>query len=223
MQAQSRRAILARSAAPDNEREQAVAETWRLFVATLLPESILEGLAEFQRNLRTEIPHGVVRWVDPHSIHLTLKFLGDAPSTQRTELEEALAAAASGHPAFELALADLGCFPNVRRPRVVWVGLSGDLEALHALRDAVEAHIAPLGYPTEDRPFRPHLTLGRVRREASVSQAAALGAEVARIQQPTARAWQVTSVSLMRSELKPNGAQYTELKRIALAGGDWPA
>lgn len=199
-----------------------MAETWRLFIATTLPPGVLAALAEIQRTLRADTPHGVVRWVAPGGIHLTLKFLGDAPSLQRNELESALQTAAGAKPPFDLALSDLGCFPSVRRPRVVWVGLSGALAALHALRDEIERQIAPLGYPTEDRPFSPHLTLGRVRREASSTQASALGAQVIRARQRDQQTWPVTSVSLMRSELQPEGAVYTELQRIPLRGTSAP-
>jgi len=199
-----------------------MAETWRLFIATTLPPGVLAALAEIQRILRANTPHGVVRWVDPGGIHLTLKFLGDAPSLQRAELESALQTAASAGPPFELSLSDLGCFPSVRRPRVVWIGLSRELPALHTLRNEIERQIAPLGYPTEDRPFSPHLTLGRVRREASSTQASALGAQVIRARQYDRQTWRVTSVSLMRSELQPEGAVYSELYRALLRGTGAP-
>lgn len=195
-----------------------MAETLRLFVATTLPASILENLAAIQQRLRADIPHGVVRWVDPRGIHLTLKFLGDVPASQQPELERALNDAVGDREPFELVLSELGCFPNVRRPRVVWVGLAGALQELRGLRDDVERTIAPLGYPTEDRPFSPHLTLGRVRREASASQASLIGAQVMRSQHTDLRAWRVSSLSLMQSELSPAGATYTELHRVRFRG-----
>lgn len=195
-----------------------MAETLRLFVATTLPASILENLAAIQQRLRVDIPHGVVRWVDPRGIHLTLKFLGDVPASQQPELESALNDAVGDREPFELVLSELGCFPNVRRPRVVWVGLAGALQELRGLRDDVERTIAPLGYPTEDRPFSPHLTLGRVRREASASQASLIGAQVMRSQHTDLRAWRVSSLSLMQSELSPAGATYTELHRVRFRG-----
>lgn len=195
-----------------------MAETLRLFVAIVLPAPILERLAVIQQQVRADTPHGVVRWVDPHGIHLTLKFLGDAPASQQPELERALSEAVVGRAPFELVLSDLGCFPSERRPRVVWVGVAGALRELHALRDAVERTISPLGYPTEDRPFSPHLTLGRVRREASASQTALLGGVVMGTRQTDNQAWRVTSVSLMRSELNPGGATYTELFRAPFPG-----
>ncbi|NLE52367.1 MAG: RNA 2',3'-cyclic phosphodiesterase [Chloroflexi bacterium] len=191
-----------------------MAEMLRLFVAITLPSAILESLAAIQQRLSADTPHGVVRWVDPRGIHLTLKFLGDAPAAQQPELERALDHAAGEQQPFELVLSELGCFPSERRPRVVWVGLAGALPELHALRDDVERTITPLGYPTEDRPFSPHLTLGRVRREASASQASLLGGQVVRSKQMETRAWRVSSVSLMQSELSPGGATYTELHRV---------
>lgn len=195
-----------------------MAETLRLFVATVLPATILESLAAIQQRLRADTPHGVVRWVDPRGVHLTLKFLGDVPADQQPELEQALNEAAGDRQPFNLVLSELGCFPSVRRPRVVWVGLAGELPQMHALRDEVERTISPLGYPTEDRPFSPHLTLGRVRREASASQASLLGGQVIRSQQMDTRAWRVESVSLMQSELSPGGATYTELHRVRFRG-----
>lgn len=198
-------------------------ETWRLFVAITLPAPVLDSLAETQRTLRSATPHGVVRWVDPASIHLTLKFLGDVPIAQRSTLETALALSAQQHAPFELSLADLGCFPNVRRPRVVWAGLAGALAALRALRDGIESAIAPLGYPTEGRPFSPHLTLGRVRREAPAPQASALGAQVARMRPATQPQWTISSVSLIRSDLLPAGAVYTELQRAPLRSAGPPS
>lgn len=196
-----------------------MAETLRLFVAIVLPAPILERLAAIQQQLRADTPHGVVRWVDPGGIHLTLKFLGEAPASQQSELESALTAAVGERQPFELVLSDLGCFPSERRPRVVWVGLNGALPALQALRDDVERAISPLGYPTEDRPFSPHLTLGRVRREAATSQAALLGGLVMNTRHTFAQAWRVSSVSLMLSELDPGGATYTELHRVRFPGG----
>jgi len=195
-----------------------MAETLRLFVAIVLPAPVLERLAAIQQQVRADTPHGVVRWVDPRGIHLTLKFLGDAPASQQPELERALSEAVGERAPFELVLSDLGCFPSERRPRVVWVGLAGALSELHALRDAVERTISPLGYPTEDRPFSPHLTLGRVRREASASQASLLGGVVMSRRQTANQAWRVASASLMRSELNPGGATYTELFRAPFPG-----
>jgi 2'-5' RNA ligase len=189
---------------------------WRLFIAIELPSEVLSTLAEIQTRLKQTAPPRVVKWVNPDGIHLTLKFLGDVPVEQRSDLENTLEAAVREQTAFDLATDGLGCFPNTRRPRVVWVGLQQNIKALQALRDAVESHIAPLGYPTEERSFNPHLTLGRVRREAAPEDAAQFGKLIESASAPKVSAWRVDGVSLMRSELQREGAVYTELLRAPL-------
>jgi 2'-5' RNA ligase len=188
-----------------------MADMWRLFIAVELPPAVLAQLAEIQDHLKKRTPPGTVRWVNPDGIHLTLKFLGDVSVTKRDPLEKGLANAVEGRTPFTLSTGGLGCFPNASRPRVVWIGLQDQIEALAVLRDAVERLIAPLGYPTEDRPFSPHLTLGRVQREARRDDIQRLGDLIASSATPPAQRWQVTGVSLIRSELKPTGAVYTPL------------
>lgn len=190
-------------------------EKIRTFVAIELPEDVTSALAGLQSDLRQRLQTRAIRWVKPEAIHLTLKFLGDVPADQIDEVAMALRAACVGIPPFEFSLAGLGCFPNARRPNVVWVGLEGDLRLLHQLRDAVEAHIAPLGYPTERRAFEPHLTLGRVKR-ASPSEARAIGGEIEATKLGMVARVQVNQVSLMRSDLSPAGATYTRLAVVPL-------
>jgi 2'-5' RNA ligase len=193
-----------------------VADTWRLFIAIELPADVLSGLAGIQTALEKQAPPRTVRWVNVDGIHLTLKFLGDTPAAKRASLEKALGQAAEGHFTFSLATGALGCFPNTRQPRVVWVSIQNDMDALKALRDAVEEHIAPLGYPTENRPFSPHLTLGRMHRDARRDDVRQLGELIANTTANDIHEWQVSAVSLIRSELKPSGAVYTPLFHAAL-------
>jgi 2'-5' RNA ligase len=108
-------------------------------------------------------------------------------------------------------VAGLGCFPNARRPRVVWVGLDEPTGALARLREAVEAEVAPLGFPTERRPFSPHLTLGRVNRRASKSEVREIGQVVAASMVGQIDEMTVTLVSYIKSDLRPTGAVYTTL------------
>jgi 2'-5' RNA ligase len=194
-----------------------MAEMWRLFIAIELPPAVIAQLTQVQDHLKKHVSSSVVRWVNPNGIHLTLKFLGDAPVEQRQTLEESLAKAVQGHKPFTLAAEGLGCFPNLKQPRVVWIGIHESVEALLALRNAIETRIAPLGYPTEDRAFSPHLTLGRIRREAQRSDAQKFGDLVAHTTPPDPQRWQVQQVSLIRSELKPTGAVYTPLCHAPLA------
>lgn len=198
-------------------------EKIRTFVAIELPEEVGSALEELQSDLRRRLQTTAIRWVNPRGIHLTLKFLGNVPADQMDEVARALRAACAGVPPFEFSLAGLGCFPNPRRPRVIWVGLGGDLTLLHQLRDAVEEHIAPLGYPTERRAFAPHLTLGRVKR-ATRDEARRIGEVIEAADPGTVARVQVNQVNLMRSDLRRTGAIYTRLAAVALeAVSDAPA
>ncbi len=198
-------------------------ETARLFIAIELPPAITTILTTAQEALKNVTPRQTVRWVDPTGIHLTLKFLGDTPTDSQEMLRNALQQAVSGHVSFTLSTGHLGSFPNVQRPRVIWLGVERDLQSLDALQRSVERTIAPLGFPTEQRGFSPHLTLGRVRREAQNDAVQRLGKVLTDFHAPSPTAWKVESISLIRSELKSTGAVYTTFARAPLrqeeAGG----
>lgn len=194
-------------------------DTVRAFIAVPLPESLLSQLARLQQRLQREVPPGSVRWVRPEGIHLTLKFLGDTPLEKVPRIKAALEAVARHAPACTFSVGGLGCFPNLRRPRVIWVGVQEPTGRLAALQDAIEEAVAPLGYPPEGRGFTPHLTLGRVHQRASRSDAARIGevisaAEVARLGEAPADRF-----VLFRSVLKPTGAEYSVLAGFRLQGG----
>jgi 2'-5' RNA ligase len=191
----------------------------RTFIAIELDESIKDGLTRLQEGLKGEVPQGSVRWVRPASIHLTLKFLGDVPADQTREITRALERSCQGFAPFSLACGGLGCFPNLKRPRVVWVGVHEETGTLAQLQKAIEANVAPLGYPTEKRKFSPHLTLGRVQRRVSSSDLHRLGEQVGSSEIGTLGQMEVRSVNLMRSDLRPSGAVYTRLAEVKLKGG----
>jgi 2'-5' RNA ligase len=191
----------------------------RTFIAIELDESIKEGLTRLQEGLKGEAPQGSVRWVRPAGIHLTLKFLGDVPADQIGEITRALERSCQGFAPFSLACGGLGCFPNLKRPRVVWVGVHEETGTLPQLQKAIEANVAPLGYPTEKRKFSPHLTLGRVQRRVSSGDLRRLGEQVGASGIGTLGQMEVRSVNLMRSDLRPSGAVYTRLAEVRLKGG----
>ena len=192
--------------------------TLRTFIAVELDDELRMNLGLLQDLLVGNVPPRSVRWVRPSGIHLTLKFLGDTPATKVGEVAAALARAAAGIPPFTLNMGGLGCFPNSRRPRVVWVGLQEETGALIRLRDAVEAEVSPLGFPTERRPFQPHLTLGRVQRRVSKSQLSQIGQAVAASPTGTVDEMDVRAVSYIKSDLRPSGAVYTILSEAILGG-----
>ncbi|MGE5602041.1 MAG: RNA 2',3'-cyclic phosphodiesterase, partial [Nitrososphaerales archaeon] len=131
--------------------------TLRTFIAIELDETARDGLARVQAKFKKQAPDGSVKWVNPEAIHLTLKFLGDTPVSKISKVADALAAACQGIAPFDVSFEGRGCFPNVRRPRVIWVAVR-DLSGLNLVRlqAAVEQKVSPLGFPTEERGFSPH-------------------------------------------------------------------
>lgn len=190
--------------------------TIRAFIAIPLPQTLLRQLAQVQRQLEKEIPPGSVRWVRPEGIHLTLKFLGDTPLERLPPIQEALKAVAFRSIPCIFTVGGLGCFPNYRRPRVIWVGVLERTGRLAALQDAVEEAVAPLGYPPEGRGFSPHLTLGRVSRQASPSDVARIGAAVSTATVSSLGEVPARHFALIQSVLKPSGAVYTTLAEFPL-------
>lgn len=193
--------------------------TLRTFIAVELDEELLGNLMRVQDRLRGQVAPRSVRWVRPEGIHLTLKFLGDTLPDQVEAVKLALDRAASDVTPFTFTVGGLGCFPNTHRPRVLWIGLHEPAGTLSRLRDAVESHVAPLGFPTENRPFHPHLTLGRVQRRASKSEVREVGEVVASSAVGTLDEMRVTRVSYIKSDLRPSGAVYTTLHEAQLQGG----
>lgn len=196
-------------------------ETMRTFIAIPLPRSLLEELTALQRQLKKQTPDRSVRWVRPEGVHLTLKFLGDTLTEKIPPIKQALAAVARHAPACAFTVAGLGCFPNPRRPRVVWVGVQEPSGRLAALQDAIEEALAPLGYEPEGRGFTPHLTLGRVGRKTPRSDAAQVGEIVTAATVALLAEVPADRFALIRSVLKPTGAEYTTLEEFPLRGNEY--
>jgi 2'-5' RNA ligase len=149
-------------------------------------------------------------------MHLTLKFLGNVSSDAVAGITAALGEACRGVAPFRIEIDGLGVFPSPGRVRVVWVGLSGDIEKLALLQQRVDAALAPLGYPGESRPFTPHLTLARVREEAGPEERQRLGALVAATEAERSVGFPVDAVHLMKSQLTRTGPVYSRLASVTL-------
>ena len=187
----------------------------RAFIAIELPETVKKSLAEMQQHLRVQPSEGI-KWVSPESIHLTLKFLGWVARERIENIESAISQSVTGFEPFNLGLTGLGAFPNLRRMNVIWCGLSGDIPKLNALQQSVERYVSPLGYPTENRAFSPHLTLARLREEVSSETKQRLAAKITGTNVEPGLTIPVDAVSLMQRTLLPTGAIYTELGRFQL-------
>lgn len=192
----------------------------RCFVALPVPEAVRRKAAEVIATLNDGGPD--VKWVAPDNLHLTLKFLGETPEGQVPELGQALEEACAGRPSLRLEITTPGAFPNPRHPRVVWLGLTGDLEPLAGLAAAVERALAPLGYPSEDRPFRAHLTLGRARQPRKGGKKPdlrSLSRDLAGGDFAPGPEFRADRVVLMQSTLTPQGPIYQPRHEVLLAAG----
>jgi len=195
--------------------------TIRSFVAVELPHEVRDALSGVQSAMkeRMQTSESSVRWVRPESIHLTLQFLGDVPIKLLPLVSEAIRKGCGPTSAFDLELAGPGVFPNLRRPRVVWIGLQGDQAAMNALKSlqvAISNELQPLGFKP-DKEFKPHLTLGRVREGARQDDYAAIARAISETNIPQLNTpVRVAGISLMRSELRPSGSVYTQTAYIEL-------
>lgn len=191
-------------------------EILRTFIAVELDETLRMALRGVQKKLERQMPPDGVRWVAPDGIHLTLKFLGDTPRGRVGEVDAALQQACAGFGPFAFSVEGRGCFPNFRRPRVIWVAVRDKGQVLLRLNAAIEREVAPLGWPTEERGFSPHLTLGRVTRDADGRAEAAIGAVVEKSVVELIGVQRVAAISLIQSELRPSGAVYRTLRQVTL-------
>jgi 2'-5' RNA ligase len=190
----------------------------RAFIAVDLTPEVRTQLEALAGRLRRLPGQACIRFVPISGIHLTLKFLGDTTPDVAARVGDALDHAASGLPAFTLRIRGVGCFPNLRQPRVVWVGMHESAGVLKRLQTVVEAGCTALGLPAEDRPFSPHLTFGRVRREAGAEGSSFVHIVLEREQGLDLGEMPVDAVHLFRSDLRPSGAIYSRLHSTALRG-----
>lgn len=187
----------------------------RAFIAIELSQEIQQKLDEVTSLLRGDLDHVSVRWVPAENIHLTLKFLGDVSVTNLEILKKILTAEAARYAPFEISVGDLGAFPSIKRPRVVWVKVQAPNDLIQ-LQRSIEEGTTRLGYAREERSFSPHLTLGRVSRNADSRQANRVGEVLSVTQVGFLGAMRVPAVHLFRSDLRPSGAVYTRLYSASL-------
>jgi len=190
-------------------------EKIRSFIAIELPGELKLALARLHDRLKSG-SRAPVKWVDTGSIHLTLKFLGNIDPGTVDKITAVLEEAAhSTHP-FNIEVSGLGVFPNVRRVRVVWVGLTGEVEKLGQLQQRIETGLIPLGFAAESRPFTPHLTLGRVRDYVTPDEQQDLGQLVTGTAFEEKYQMSINAVHLMKSQLTREGPIYSKITTVAL-------
>jgi 2'-5' RNA ligase len=183
----------------------------RAFLAIELPDALRPGLAQVQEELKRS--RAEVRWVPVGNIHLTLKFFGNVPDEEIEALAQAAREAAVEATPFQLQVTTAGAFPSPGAPRVVWLGLGGDILPLTQLFYRLEKAFAALGYLPEGRAFNPHLTLGRVKSPVNRDKLARLLEKLPPLDWPP---FTVKELILFQSVLSPQGSKYTPLKVMPL-------
>jgi RNA 2',3'-cyclic 3'-phosphodiesterase len=187
----------------------------RAFIAIDLSPEIHQRLKEVLDNYREQLIKIPIRWVVVTNIHLTLKFLGDVSLSNLNLLTDMIQAEVSSHHQFEISVGGSGAFPNNRQPRVIWVGVEAPQE-LVVILNGIETATARLGYAREERAFSPHLTLGRVSRNATSHDVKAISQTLDQTRVGFLGATWVEKIHLYRSDLRPTGAVYTQIFSSAL-------
>jgi len=186
-----------------------MSNTIRTFIAIELPETIITAISKIQEGVKS---YGFnIRWVRPENIHLTLKFLGDTKEDETDKIAKVIFESVKKYSPLSLFAKGIGVFPGIKRPRVIWVGMSGHLNPLFKLQKKLENGIEMLGFKKEKRPFRAHLTLGRIKDRIDPKR---FGDTLRAFGGFESETFYADKVILYKSELKPTGAVYTQLASV---------
>jgi 2'-5' RNA ligase len=185
----------------------------RSFLAIELPRPILGKIEEAQENLKST--HADVRWVSPEKIHLTLKFFGYIEESRIEPIFKSIEEPVRDTLPFTVKVRGIGGFPTLRNPRVVWMGLEDGKESLLSFQKELEERLQKIGFEPEDRPFQPHLTLGRMKSSRGKEE---LVKGMEKYREEEFGVFQVERVALFKSDLRPTGPIYTLLKIMRLGG-----
>ena len=183
----------------------------RIFIAVELPEKTKQDIRKLQREIAS---HGLaIRWVKPVNTHLTIKFLGDVDPSDIETINRILSDVAANHPRFDLVPRGVGVFPNIRRPGIIWTGIAGQTDVLGSIHNAVNSGLNDLGFSADKRPYRGHLTLGRIKTRLDQSRLVT----ALRVNQDfVCEAFSVERLGMFKSELHPSGPVYTKLSAMLL-------
>ena len=182
----------------------------RAFLAIEPPEEVLAAVMRLQEKLKGEVA-GKVGWTRPQGNHLTLKFFGDIDNTDVEKIGAVVKFHISAVTSLLLKIEKIGVFPDLRRPRVIWAGTTGDTEKLTMLQNKLDVDFAGLGFPPENRPFRAHLTLGRIKVPHGL---AGIGEAIKKLSDFKAGEFRAAELILFQSQLTPHGAIYTKLEKF---------
>ena len=185
----------------------------RTFIAFELPEKIRSFISNIQEDLKSKRLD--VRWVRPKNIHLTLKFLGNINKDDAQKVGAAIFKSAADYAPIFLAAKGIGAFPGINRPRVLWIGISGQIDVLIQLQKSLDDKLGKIGFSKENRPFKGHLTLARVKGQ--INQAKLINA-IKKYGELESEPFIADNIILFKSDLKSTGAVYTKLMEKRLSG-----
>jgi 2'-5' RNA ligase len=183
--------------------------TWRTFCAIELPQDFRAQLEDHVRRLRETVPDAIASWSKPENVHLTLKFFGNVPKEKLPRISDAAARVASEFSSFQIRIGGTGVFPRRSRPQVLWIGVEDSSGRLSDLQQRLEEEFAGEGFPKEDRGYRPHLTIARLRspEDARPLAEAHIQTKFSFIEVP------VNEFVVFRSQLSPKGSIYTVISK----------
>ena len=187
--------------------------TIRCFISVKLPDDVRRSMADLIAELKKTGPD--VSWVPAGNIHLTLKFLGNTNDSLIPMIKERITKKLSHYNAFYIKIVGVGCFPSERRPRVLWIGVERS-DLLNSIQKDMEAEVEELGFAPEDRPFSPHLPFGRVRSQRGIAE---MLRRVTEFRTADFGLVEVKSIHIMKSDLKPTGAEHTSIAEIPIGRG----
>ncbi len=183
----------------------------RSFLAIELLEPILKKIGEVQADIRST--HAEVRWTDPEKIHLTLKFFGNIEESRIDPIFKSIEEPIRNTLPFSIKVRGVGAFPHLKNPRVIWIGLVEERGILTSLQKQIETQLEKVGIQPENRPFHPHLTLGRMKSSRGKEE---LVGRMERHREEEFGDFQVERVVLFKSDLRPSGPIYTPLRELRL-------
>jgi RNA 2',3'-cyclic 3'-phosphodiesterase len=188
-------------------------QTIRAFVAFPIPETITIRICDIQERLKSyRLP---VRWVKPENVHLTLKFFGEISLSTVNDIGKVLEDTVRVYAPLMFFIKGLGVFPNIKKPRVLWIGISGDIKPLSEIQANLEINLEKKGFAKENRPFKSHLTLGRIKGDIHPENLFDILRSFSNF---TSEPFEAKELVLYKSELNPSGALYTKLQTVYLDG-----
>lgn len=182
---------------------------WRLFCAFELPEALRRSIAEHSRKVRDAVPEAGASWSRPENVHLTVKFFGNVDPARVSVISAAASRVVKEFSPIQIAVGKTGVFPRPSRPQVLWIGVEDASGTLLKLQQRLEDEFKLEGFPKEDRAFRPHLTIARIRRPQNADHLAEIHLGL----RFSAVALHLSELILFRSELSPKGSKYTAISR----------